>query len=144
LPDPCKDPAVFLQVALAIHEDNPGDAMKSLQSVLEQNPYSKGPIIAFCNILLAKIAVNQREYDLAQKAVENAVEIWRDEPGWHSLAAQIYKRNYDVTGAINHLSHKTYSQNITYIELGKVYFDNANDDTRMLKQAYKSLKPLLE
>jgi hypothetical protein len=42
-----RNPAVLLQVALAIYDDNPADAMKSLQMVLEQNPFNKSITIAF-------------------------------------------------------------------------------------------------
>ena len=142
-----RNPAVLLQVALAIHNENPADAMKSLKSVLEQNPYAKGPIIAFCNILIAKIALNLEEYDAAQEAVENAIEIWQDEPGWHTLAAQIYKRNFDASGAINHLleATKLAPKEISHhMELGKIYFENADDDPRMLTQALKSFESALE
>lgn len=141
-----RNPAVLLQVALAIHDDNPVDAMKSLQSVLEQNRYYKGPTIAFCDILLAKIALNLEEYDIAQESVENAIDTWQDEPGWHSLASQIYKRTSNTSGAINHLleATKLAPKNISYhMELGRAYFENANDDPRMLKQALKSFENAL-
>jgi len=49
--------------------------MKSLQSVLEQNPYSKTPPIAFCNVLLAKIALSHEELEVAHVAIENAINI---------------------------------------------------------------------
>ena len=142
-----RNPAVLLQVALAIHDDNPADAMKSLQTVLEQNPYSRVPTIAFCNILLAKIALNLEKYDIAQEAVELAIDIWQDEPEWHMLAAQIYRRINDNSGAINHLleATKLAPKNISYhLELGKTYFENADDDPHMLKEALKSLENALE
>jgi tetratricopeptide (TPR) repeat protein len=142
-----RNPAVLLQVALAINDDNPADAMKSIRSVLEQNPYSRVPTIAFCNILLAKIALNLEEYKVAQEAVEIAIDIWEDEPDWHMLAAQIYKRISDTNGAVNHLleATKLAPKNITYhVELGKAYFENADDDPHMLKQAQKSFENALE
>jgi tetratricopeptide (TPR) repeat protein len=142
-----RNPAVLLQVALAINDDNPADAMKSIRSVLEQNPYSRVPTIAFCNILLAKIALNLEEYKVAQEAVEIAIDIWEDEPDWHMLAAQIYKRISDTNGAVNHLLEATLlaPKNITYhVELGKAYFENAGDDPHMLKQAQKSFENALE
>ena len=80
-----KNPAVILQVALALHETNPADAMKALQSVLQQNPFSKNPTIAFCNILLARIGLKLgRLSAAAHEAVEAALEFWPDEPFWHS------------------------------------------------------------
>jgi tetratricopeptide (TPR) repeat protein len=71
-----RNPAVILQVALAIHGNNPADAMKSLQSSLDQNPHSNNPTTAFCNILLAKIALYLEKYDIAQEAAESAIEFW--------------------------------------------------------------------
>ena len=142
-----RNPAVLLQVALAIHDDNPADAMKSLQTILEQNPFSKGPTIAFCNILLAKIALNLEDYAIAQAAVENAIDIWPDEPNWHFLAAQIYKSSSLPNDTINHLLEATRlaPRNISYhMELGKAYFDNADDDPHILKQALKSFENAAE
>ena len=142
-----RNPKVLLQVSLAICDDNPEEAMKSLQVVLEQNPYSKVPMIAFCNILLAKIALNLDQYEVAQKAVEIAIEIWQDEPGWHILAAQIYKRISDSSASIDHLleAMKLAPDNISiHIELGDAYFENACDDPHLLKQALKSFETALE
>lgn len=141
-----RNPAVILQVALALHDNNPTEAMKSLQSVLEQNPYSKNSTIAFCKILLAKIALNLEEYDIALEAAESALEFWQDEPCWHTLAAQICKRTSDISSATSHLleAANLAPNNITYhMELGKVYFDNANEDPRMLNQALKSFENAL-
>jgi len=142
-----RHPAVLLQVALAIHDDNPADAMKSLQSVLEQNPTFKVPSIAFCNILLAKIATNLGEIAIAQEAAENPLDIWPDEPGWHTLAAQICKTRSDPSGAINHLSEAIKiapGYNPFHLELGKVYLENASDDPRLLRQALNSFENALE
>jgi tetratricopeptide (TPR) repeat protein len=142
-----RNPTVMLQVALAIYDENPGDAMKSLQSVIEQNPDSRIPTIAFCNILLAKIALNIEEFSIAKEAVEIAINIWQDEPDWHILAAQIYKRIYDNSSAINHLlvATKLSPNNISFHrELGKAYFENANDNPQLLRQAHKSFENALE
>ncbi|HEX9090690.1 MAG TPA: tetratricopeptide repeat protein, partial [Anaerolineales bacterium] len=141
-----RNPAVLLQVALAIQDENPADAMKSLQSVLEQNPSSKGPTIAFINILLAKIALSQGEFDTALQAAETALEFWYDEPDWHILAAEICKRNSDITAAISHLLEaiKLAPKTITYhMQLGKIYFENASDDAHMLRQAGKTFENAL-
>jgi tetratricopeptide (TPR) repeat protein len=141
-----RNPTVILHVALALHDNNPADALKSLQSVLQQNPFSRNPTIAFCNILLAKIALNLDEYDIAQEAAETAIEFWQDEPCWHTLAAQIYKRNSDISNATNHLLEATSlaPKNISYhLDLGKLYFDNANEDLHMLNQALKSFENAL-
>jgi tetratricopeptide (TPR) repeat protein len=141
-----RNPLVILHVALALYDDNPVDAMKSLQSVLEQNPYSKSPTIAFCNILLAKIALNLEEYDIAQDAVEAAIDFWQDEPCWHRLAAQICKRTADINSATQHLLEATNlapTDIIYHMELGRIYFENANEDPRMLDQAQTSFENAL-
>ena len=142
-----RNPTVLLQVALAICGDNPAEAMKSLQVVLEQYPYSRVPVIAFCNISLAKIALNLGQYEVAQKAVDTANDIWQDEPGWHLLAAQIYKRISDLSTAINHLlvATKLAPRNISiHIELGNAYYENACNDPHLLQQAQKSFETALE
>jgi len=141
-----RNPSVILHVALALYDDNPADSMKSLQSVLEQNPNSKSPTIAFCNILLAKIALNLEEYGIAQDAVESAIDFWQDEPCWHKLAAQIFKRTADIDSATRHLleaANLAPSNIIYHMELGKIYFENANEDPRLLSQAQKSFENAL-
>ena len=114
--------------------------MKSLQAILEQYPFTKGPSIAFCNILLAKIAINLEEYSIAQFAVENALDFWQNEPKWHFLAAHIYRSSLNTAKSIEHLLEATRlaPRNISYhLELGETYFENANDDPQILKQALK-------
>lgn len=142
-----RNPTVLLQVAVAIYDTNPTHAMKSLQTVLEQNPYSRVPTIAFCNIHLAKIALDLEKYDLAQEAVKIAIDIWPDEPNWHILAAQIYKRVSSTSGAIDHLleATKLAPNNFSYqMELGKAYYETADDDPRVLRQALKSFEYAVE
>jgi tetratricopeptide (TPR) repeat protein len=142
-----RNPTVLLHVAMAICEDNPAEAMKSLQVVLEQYPYSKVPVIAFCNVLLAKIAMTLEHYEVAQKSIDIANDIWEDEPGWHILAAQIYKQISDSNSTINHLleAAKLAPKNISiHIELGNEYYENACDDPHLLQQALKSFETALE
>ena len=138
-----RNPIILLQVALSIQDNNPIDAMKSLQSVLEQNPYSKTPPIAFCNVLLAKIALSHEELEVAQVAIENAINIWPDEPEWHALAAQIFNRITNTHEAINHLIEATHLSPKTFsyhMELGKIYFENSNEDPHLLKLALISFE----
>jgi tetratricopeptide (TPR) repeat protein len=141
-----RHPGVILQVAFAIYDENPVDATKTLQAVIEQNPYAKSPMIAFCNILLAKIAWNSENYALARGAVENAINIWNDEPQWHMLASQIGKHISDPAEVLNHIeaATKLMPDNISYqLELGKAYFDNAMSDHRLLKQAETTFETAL-
>jgi Flp pilus assembly protein TadD len=138
--------AVMLHVALALNDNNPANAMKSLQSVLQENPLSKSPTIAFCNILLAKIALNLVELKVAQQAAEAAIEFWQDEPRWHALAALIYKQISDFNNATSHLleASRLAPKNMTYyLDLGQLYFENANEDPHMLNQALKSFESAL-
>jgi tetratricopeptide (TPR) repeat protein len=133
-----KNPLVLLHVGLVLSDDNPTDAMKSIQVALDNNPFTQNPIVAFCQILLARIATSLKKYDVAREAIEQALGIWEDEPEWHVLASKIYKQVPDNTGAINHLIEATRldPKSISYqLELGKTYFENAYDDFRKLKQA---------
>lgn len=133
-----KNPSVILQVALALHETNPADALKALQSVLQNNPFSKNPTIAFCSILSARIGLKLEEFITAREAVEAALEFWPDEPYWHSLAAQIYLKTSEINSAAGHLAAASQldPSNITYhLDLGKLYLDSANEDMRALNHA---------
>ncbi len=141
-----RNPSVILQVVLAVQASDPQEALKSLQSVVEHNPYSKNPGIAFCNILLARLGKYLQEYTTAQEAVEKAIAYWPDEDSWHRLAAEIYQQSNDISHATHHwqeaanLAPKT----ITYrLELGQLLFDNADDNTGMLNQARTNFESVL-
>ncbi len=142
-----RDPAVILQVALALQESNPTDAVRALQSVLQQNPSSKNPTIAFCNILLTRIGLRLEEFSTSQAAIETAIEYWPDEPFWHALAAQVYLRTADVKASADHLSVAAQldPKNITYLlDLGKLYLDSSHEDLRVLNQALTCFENALE
>jgi len=133
-----RHPSVILQVALALQDRDVNNAVKSLQSVLEANPSSNGPIIAFCNILLARLAFNLDDLDLARNAIDAAIAFWQDEPGWHALAAQICQHNADTNTAINHLIAATQlapQEPGYHLDLGMLYLEYAGDDPHMLSLA---------
>ena len=133
-----RQPSVILQVALALQDRDAHNALKSLQSVLEANPASNGPTIAFCNLLLARIAFNLQEYALAREAIDAAISFWPDEAGWHALAAQICQHDANPNAAIGHLSAATQlaPDELSYhLELGGYYLQYAGDDPHMLSRA---------
>jgi tetratricopeptide (TPR) repeat protein len=138
-----RNPAIILQVALALRASNPAEALKSLQAVLEQNPCAKNPTIAFCNVLLARIARDLDEFEAARQAIECALDFWQDEPGWHILAAEICKQSSDIQGAVDHLVAATDlapDNHMVHFELGKTCFENAQEDPHMLAQALMSFE----
>ncbi len=132
------NPAVILQIALALQDSNPTSAMKSLLTVIEQNASSRTPALAFCNVLLSRIALGTEEIGTARQAIESAIEFWQDEPGWHALAANICKLQSDMSFALQHLleASRLAPENYQYqMELGLLYKQNANEDSHMLIQA---------
>ncbi len=141
-----RHPLIILQLALALRDNNPMDAMKSLQSVLEHNPYAKNPYIAFCNVQLGQTALAIGELEIAQQAMEKAISFWPDEPEWHSLAAEIYQRSNTIGPSIQHLKDAASlaPDNFDYhVKLGEVLFDNANEDVGILSQALDSFEKAL-
>ncbi len=132
------NPTVILQVALALQDSNPSSAMKSLQTVIEQNTSSRTAPLAFCNVLLSKIALSLEEVDIARQAIESAIAFWQDEPSWHALAANICKQQADGRSALQHLleASRLAPDNSQYqMELGLLYKQNAGEDAHMLIQA---------
>ncbi len=141
-----RNPAVILQVALALEHSNPDDAVRSLQAVLAQNPFVKSPIATFCSYLLARIAHLQSDEVTAGAAIETAIEYWNDEPCWHALAARVCKTQSEVAKAIEHLqaAYKLDPREISYsIELGSLYLANAAEDTHLLHQACRCFESAL-
>jgi Tfp pilus assembly protein PilF len=142
-----RNPAVILPLAMALHDSSPQEAVKTLQAVLEHNPYSRNPTIAFCNLLLSRSALDLQEYRIAQEAAEKALSFWPDEPAWHRLAAQAYQPTHAITPLIHHLQEaaRLAPKNIDcQLELGKVLLEHANDDASMLAQALDSFEKALE
>jgi tetratricopeptide (TPR) repeat protein len=86
-------------------------------------------------------------YRIAQDAIENAITFWNDEPYWHALAAQIYERMAKTKEQITHLSEaaELAPENNTFqMALGRLYFERASADVRMLKQAAICFEQILK
>lgn len=134
------EPSVILQVALALQGNNPDSIVRSLQAVLQDNPSVKNPIIAFCNVLLAKTAYSIQDFNSAKQAIELALDFWPDEPRWRALASQICIGYGNTQSAIDHLSEasRLSPMEISYHkDLGRLYLDKAIVDNQTLILALK-------
>ncbi len=138
-----RNPSVILQLAFYLRDGNPQEAMKSLQSVLEHNPYARNPSVAFCNILLAQTSLALGDYEISKQAVEKAISFWQNEPAWHQLAARIYHTTGAIGTAIQHLEEAASlapGNLACHVELGELLSEHANDDELMLAQALISFE----
>ncbi len=86
-------PLVRLQVALGLSSQAPEEACRVLQEVLEAHQTPLGGYAVediYVRACLALCAWRAGAYDLAFRAIQEALSTWPEEPRWHALAAEIY------------------------------------------------------
>lgn len=140
-----QNPLVLLQLALALLEDKPKQAMAAVHVAAEainqnEGQYQDGHMYTGLEIEPFILALQARLFHKDQTSVENnkkalksietALAIWPDEPRWHALAADIYLSDWSedessgIEAAIPHLEQATklepkYAP--PYLKLGQIY-----------------------
>lgn len=126
-------PLVRLQVALGLMTQSPIQACQVLQEVIgeaqfaEKGNFQDRVLLRAC---LALCAFRAGEYNLAFKAIQEALNTWPEEPRWHAFAAEIYLA-MDTQGSLREnskaLIHLEQAINLEpdyaghYLAIGKVY-----------------------
>ncbi|HVN56407.1 MAG TPA: tetratricopeptide repeat protein [Anaerolineaceae bacterium] len=110
---------VLLQQALALKETNPAEGFFCARTLVGFQP--NHPLHQACMAVLASEA---HEESIAFEALQNALQIWPNEAGWHLLAADLSEDCGDFKQAASHLE-KAYAlepDNPTYaLRLGKAH-----------------------
>ena len=117
-------PFVLLQLALTLMDEKPRQAMAAIHAaadVLSMPSANRRQGSAFCSreispLVYALMATlfhrngnRASDRESALHAILNALSVWRDEPRWHALAAEIYlagepgDEESDLEAAISHL-----------------------------------------
>jgi tetratricopeptide (TPR) repeat protein len=84
-----QNPALDLQVALALLKINPKQAYKAAASALETARRINDPQIPFYFVGLTLAAKQIDEQQTAEESIQKALSYWGDEPRWYALAAEI-------------------------------------------------------
>jgi tetratricopeptide (TPR) repeat protein len=138
-------PLVLLQLALALLHEKPRQAMAAIHAavdVLNDPAASRRNRSAFCAREISPLAYSLMarlfhingnragDRESALQAIQNALNLWDDEPHWHVLAAEIYlggetvEEQSDLDAAINHLEQATRlepSNTESLLVLGQIY-----------------------
>lgn len=90
-------PSVLIELALALLEDEPGEALDAAKQA------AKGANeLAPMQAILAQIAKDLGEFDLARDSIQRALDLQPHEARWHALAAQLQDSAKDAPIAIQH------------------------------------------
>lgn len=142
-------PMVLLQLALALANDKPRQALVAAQTAVDvlrgyedstQPSTGEAPIHGGVQLLplayaleatLARASGNRAgDASVALTAIHNALELWPDEPRWHHLAGEIYLMHDETAGLPEHQSAAAHFQQalalepgnpMHYIALGKLH-----------------------
>lgn len=115
-------PEVLAELALAQIKTNPEDAQMTAEHLVEISPAD--PIHL---AVLALTATKNGDWPRALEALENALQIWPEEPEWHAWAAEIAEKIGAGRARQTHLEQAFALQPnrmIHALALGKIY--NAN------------------
>jgi tetratricopeptide (TPR) repeat protein len=134
------DPFVLSQITLLLAKSNPQEAIKALQTAIHSLE-DQGWLPAISQALLALVSYQNGDKRLATEAIERALNIWPDEPRWHSLAAEIYSEDGDIQQSVTHLEEavKEEPQHVPHhLALGQAYLLYAETDAIYQKKSIRA------
>jgi tetratricopeptide (TPR) repeat protein len=141
--DPAEHVQVLLQKALSLVDSSPEQALEILRSALEK-PALVGvwPGVPALLQLQARLYYQTQDTPAALQSIQQALEVWPDEPRWHALAADIVRSQIqpDLEQALEHLEQAACLQpdcSAHYLALGKLLMQAGEDlnAVRALQQA---------
>jgi tetratricopeptide (TPR) repeat protein len=130
------------QIALALLKIEPKTAYKAAASALEVAKKANPSQVPLYMVLIGMAAKHIDDLISADESIQKALQIWEDEPRWHSLAAEITQ---DYTAAVNRF-HKAIELEPEYaghfLALGKLHL-KGNQPLPAIKSFEKaiSIKP---
>ncbi len=121
------DPRLLAQIALTIAEESPDLAMDSSQKAIDLSRWQKLPEQPIFYAIAALVAKYNNDIELQKQFLQNALEIWKDEPIWLSTIADLYLQSGkkdDIEESILYLekASRLEPKNIEYyLKLGKAH-----------------------
>ena len=134
-------PVMKFQIALSFSISNPEGGLEIAEDLALN--YPENPIY---QALFARLAQRNGQSAAALTFIHKALEIWRDEPEWHSLAAELLAETKEFDQAVDHLekaSSVDRENPVTLYKLGDAYLqaDLPGNAIRVLERAV-NLEPL--
>jgi tetratricopeptide (TPR) repeat protein len=158
-----QNPFVLAQLALTLvlKPDTLPDALRAARQSLRSSKADRKFMVdsplptprdqaAIFNALLARVAHTGSENALVGEAIQSALEAWPEEPRWHALAAENFRKTGETAAAIAHLEQARaleprHMQH--YLALGEAYLAQSpssltpkNGAASGLDQAIKTLE----
>ncbi len=135
---------VLFQVALALSSTHPRQALSAARPASQADLAALPPgFAAIQSALVAQLAFQQQNLDLAQKSIEAALQIWPDEPQWQALAARICSLQTDRNAAIHHLQlaiQKEPEVASYRLDLGHLYLSATGTGSLDIQRAVETLQ----
>lgn len=134
---------ILIQIALVLSEQQPEEALKVVQTILNLQSGTSNPQSTMVNSLLARIGLKLSDYPIALQAVQIALGFWPEEPRWQALAADIYRATNDLQTAISHLEEaiKIEPKYLPYhLTLGDILLAEPHPDINHTKRTLRVLE----
>jgi len=135
---------VQLLTGLIFEPHQPTQALYFVQHAATLQNTTLTSLAAMSHALLARLAFQTSNYELANQAIDTALNIWSNEPRWHALAAAISIQKAGANqDAITHLETAVQLEPQNYshlIKLGLAYYQMAKHDPSFIQTALKAFE----
>ena len=135
---------IHLMAGLMFEMIQPTQALHFAQQAANLQNTAFTSLTAMSQALLARLAFQSGNRELAAQAINTALSIWPDEPRWHALAAAITCQVDETSqDAISHLDTATQLEPQNYahhINLGLLHYQIAKYDPTHIQDALRSFK----
>lgn len=135
---------VWMQAALFHAPTDPGQAFELLEKFASRSaPY---PFQILRLAFQARLLFQTAHPDLAAERIDQALQLWSDEPRWHSLAAAIHQRfatSLEVADIFHHLEEavRLEPKHLPhYLALGELLMKQPQNDPALLGKATRLLE----
>ena len=135
---------IHLLAALTFEAVQPLQALQFAQQAVSMTKPTITDLTAMSQALLARLAYQTSQQQVAAQAIATALNIWQEEPRWHALAAAISQQ---MDGAeqdeITHLDFAAQLEPENYahhINLGLAYTRKAKNDPSLMINALQSFE----
>jgi len=136
------NPKLFVQIALALSNQNHPIAVSAAQSALDQGIRLRHPSVPIFYAVQAYVAEQANDEPSVVQALENALAHWPDESEWHAWIAETQQKlpQVDLNIVIEHLQ-KAITLNpkngFYFLKLGQAYLQSKDPKTAIttLEQA---------
>jgi tetratricopeptide (TPR) repeat protein len=135
---------ILLLAALTFDATQPPQALQFAQQAASLTKPTTIDLTAISQALLARLAYQASQQQMAAQAISTALSIWQEEPRWHALAAAISQQ---MDGAeqdeITHLDFAAQLEPKNYahhFNLGLAYAKKAKNDPSLIMNALQSFE----